>query len=414
MTQKLFRQEALDHQRDTWLGDVVLSRPPAFALLAWLFFAIALVLVAYLVWGEYTKKARAAGYLVPESGLIKIHAQQPGAVTALKVVEGQQVAKGDVLAIVSTERTSAQGDTQAEVSRQLVVRRESLQAEKAKIHQLYAQQSESARTRIAQMRQEVEQLAQGIEGQEQRAKLSERVVQRHVQLFQEKFVSEALLQEKRADLLDQQSRLRDLRRGKLGMERDLVALQSELAGYALRERNEVAALERSISELAANGLENEARRESYVLAPQSGTVTALQVGLGKQVNPQQPLMSMVPAGARLLADFYVPSRAIGFVRTGSAARLQYEAFPYQKFGSQAGTVVRVSRTAVPAAELPFPATGADVFYVVTVAPAQDHILAYGKPEALTAGMQVAADIWLDRRTLLEWMFEPLFSVTGKV
>jgi membrane fusion protein len=414
MTQKLFRQEALDHQRDTWLGDVVLSRPPAFALLAWLFFAIALVLVAYLVWGEYTKKARAAGYLVPESGLIKIHAQQPGAVTALKVVEGQQVTKGDVLAIVSTERTSAQGDTQAEVSRQLVVRRESLQAEKAKIHQLYAQQSESARTRIAQMRQEVEQLAQGIEGQEQRAKLSERVVQRHVQLFQEKFVSEALLQEKRADLLDQQSRLRDLRRGKLGMERDLVALQSELAGYALRERNEVAALERSISELAANGLENEARRESYVLAPQSGTVTALQVGLGKQVNPQQPLMSMVPAGARLLADFYVPSRAIGFVRTGSAARLQYEAFPYQKFGSQAGTVVRVSRTAVPAAELPFPATGADVFYVVTVAPAQDHILAYGKPEALTAGMQVAADIWLDRRTLLEWMFEPLFSVTGKV
>ena len=34
-------------------------------------------------------------------------------------------------------------------------------------------------------------------------------------------------------------------------------------------------MDRSISEITATGVENEARRESYVLAPQDGMVTAL-------------------------------------------------------------------------------------------------------------------------------------------
>ena len=39
--------------------------------------------------------------------------------------------------------------------------------------------------------------------------------------------------------------------------------------------------------------------------------------------------------------------------------------------------------------------------------------AYGKPEPLKAGMQVEADILLDRRRLIEWIFEPLLSLSGR-
>lgn len=411
----LFRQEALDHKRDTWLGEILLVRPTAFGVLALLFVGVALSVLAYLVWGEYTKKARASGYLVPDQGLIKIYPQQSGAISAVRVTEGQSVRKGDVIAIVSTERTSVQGATQVEIAKQLALRQSSLEEEKAKTHQLFAGQIASARTRLSQLQQEAEQVSRAVEAQQQRVKLSERVVERNAQLFQEKFVSEAALQDKRADLLDQQNRLRELQRSKIAVERDSVALQSDLTHLPLRERSEIAALQRSISEIAATGVENEARRESYVLAPQDGLVTALQMDKGKQANPAQPLMSLIPTGTRLQADLYIPSRAVGFVRVGNTARLQYQAFPYQKFGSQPGQVVKVSRTAVPAQELPFPtASSTDVYYVVTILPAQDHILAYGKAEPLQAGMQVDADIWLDRRTLLEWILEPLYSVSGRV
>ena len=79
----LFRQEALDHKRDTWLGEVLITRPTSFGVLTAMFLCIALGTLIYLGWGEYTKKARVSGYLVPDQGLLKIFSQQTGAVTQL-------------------------------------------------------------------------------------------------------------------------------------------------------------------------------------------------------------------------------------------------------------------------------------------------------------------------------------------
>jgi membrane fusion protein len=411
---KLFRQESVDHKRDTWLGEILLSRPTSFMVLAILSLSIALSVLGYLVWGEYTKKARASGYLVPDQGLIKIYPQQAGAITALSAKEGQLVKRGDVLAIISTERTSLQGNTQVEIAKQLALRQKGLIDEESKTRQLYLGQINSAKTRVLQLGQELEQLSRAITAQEQRVKFSETVVERHTQLFQEKFVSEMALQDKRADLLDQQNRLHDLRRNKIASERDAVALKTEIQNLPLKERNELSAMDRSIAEIAASTYENEAKRESYVLAPEDGMVTALQVDRGKQTNTAQPLMSLIPSGTRLQADIYIPSRAVGFVRLENLAQLQYQAFPYQKFGSHPGRVIKISRTAVAPQELPFPAPAGDVYYVVTILPDLGHVLAYGKQEPLQAGMQVDADIWLDRRTLLEWILEPLYSVAGRV
>ena len=38
---------------------------------------------------------------------------------------------------------------------------------------------------------------------------------------------------------------------------------------------------------------------------------------------------------------------------------------------------------------------------------------YGEPAPLQAGMQLEADVITDSRRLIEWMFEPLFTLTGK-
>ncbi|MFT6437607.1 MAG: membrane fusion protein, partial [Candidatus Azotimanducaceae bacterium] len=41
------------------------------------------------------------------------------------------------------------------------------------------------------------------------------------------------------------------------------------------------------------------------------------------------------------------------------------------------------------------------------------ISAYGKAVALKEGMSLKADIVLDRRSLLEWLFEPLLINKGR-
>ena len=52
-------------------------------------------------------------------------------------------------------------------------------------------------------------------------------------------------------------------------------------------------------------------------------------------------------------------------------------------------------------------------YLVTVALAAQDVPAYGKTFALQAGMALDADIMLDRRSIIEWIFDPLFSLVAR-
>ena len=42
------------------------------------------------------------------------------------------------------------------------------------------------------------------------------------------------------------------------------------------------------------------------------------------------------------------------------------------------------------------------------------ILTYGQAQPLAPGTQLDADIELDQRRLVEWVFEPLLSLKGRV
>jgi membrane fusion protein len=54
----------------------------------------------------------------------------------------------------------------------------------------------------------------------------------------------------------------------------------------------------------------------------------------------------------------------------------------------------------------------ELFYIASLALEKKTVLAYGKQEFLQPGMGFEANLILDTRTLLEWVFEPLFSISG--
>lgn len=55
MTSILFRQEALEFQRQRSLGEVVVVRPLSFRLLTALAALIAMAVIGFAFWGEYTR-----------------------------------------------------------------------------------------------------------------------------------------------------------------------------------------------------------------------------------------------------------------------------------------------------------------------------------------------------------------------
>lgn len=415
----IFRLEALASQQPKWMGDIILIRPISFALLTSLAVFSATSLCIFLALGTYTKRSTVIGQLTPNTGLLKIYVPQPGIVLEKKIAEGQAVKTGDILYVLSSERQSSRlGDTQASISQQVELRQASLRDELQKTRSLHQEERSGLSKKIAGLNNELLQLASQIAGQQDRVNLSKQTVDRYQGLVAQDYISKEQLQQKQEELLDQTARLQSLQRDRIAINRELSAQQTELAGLSLKHQNQIAQIDRLLSNTRQELTESEAKRRLVITAPQAGTATAVLAEVGQAVDGNRPLVSIVPTGASLRADLYAPSRAIGFVKPGDTVLIRYQAYPYQKFGHQAGIVDTVAKTALPASELngipSAPSTNPESMYRVTVKLAAQTVNAYGQPQTLQAGMLLDADILQERRRLYEWVLEPLYSLSGKL
>jgi membrane fusion protein len=418
----LFRPEVVQGRQQAWLGSIQLVRPVPLAVLTSLVVITALLVGGFLFEGHYTRKAHIAGYLVPDRGVLRMVPPQAGVVIESHAVDGQPVRRGDVLFVLSVDRTSLSGDTQAAVQSSLAARRSSLQEAVRHATQLRQAQAAGLEAQIADMRSELVQMDVEARVYEEQLALKRQDLAQYESLKDENFVSPAHVRTKKSELLEAQARLQALRLKRAAQTREIGVLEARRREEPLRSQASVGEIERELAALAGASAENAAKQTIVIRAPQDGIVTAVLAGTGHSVTPASAIASLLPADARLHAQLFAPSSAVGFVRPDQPVQLRYQAFPYQKFGHHMGQVLQVSRTPLQSAELmslPLPESlkatpAAEPLYRITVALDEQAVQAYGKAHALQPGMQLDADVLLDRRRLIEWIFEPLLSVTGRV
>lgn len=416
----LFRTEVLAESQARWLGTVLLA--PGISHLAFTIFSLATAaaLLSLLWFGEYTRKARINGWLVPQQGVLRVFAPLPGVVIALPAREGIEVAKGAPLLALSTElQSEALGATREEIVRRLQSRRDSLKAERETRSRLYARRVDDLSARLLARRSEQRYLLEQADLQRSRLKLAEEAENRQRVLLQGGNASLRQAQQAQEERLNQAMTLGELERSQAATRRELLEMEGELGNLPLTIEMERADVDRQIATLEQEIAETEAQREIVIQAPQAGTVTAVQAELGSNVGTAAPLMNIVPAGQKLEAQLFGPSRAIGFIRAGQRVLLRYEAFPYQKFGQYEGVVAEVSRTAINPGELTQLSgltsllAANEPVYRITVTLARQTAIAYGEAIPLQSGMQLEADVMMEKRRLIEWVFDPLFTLTGK-
>jgi membrane fusion protein len=419
--QPLFRHAALNAQKNHWLGTILLVRPVSYLFLTGLAIVFALMVVLFMACATYTKRSTVMGQLVPETGLLKVYAPQLGLVVEKKVQEGQLVKQGDILFVLSSERYSdGQGSVQASISAQHAQQRQSLRDEIVKTRLQQHDEQQALQSRLLGIEEELTRLEAQYKAQQTRVTLSEEAYQRYEGLLEKNYISREQTQQKQEEWIEQSSRLASMAREQVRMQRDALARQEELSSVRAKHQNQIAQLERSVSSVNQQLTESEAKRRLVIRAPESGTATAVIASVGTAVEGSRPLLSIVPRGARLEAQLFAPSRAVGFVRPGVPVRLRYQAYPYQKFGQATGRVVSVSRTALPASEIFTMGNpsgnnqNSEPYYRISVVLDQQAIVAYGVKQPLQPGMLLDADVMLERRRLYEWVLEPLISLTGKL
>ena len=414
----LFRREVLDSRQREWLGSVQLTRPVPLWVATGFVLVVAATVFTFLWFGEYTRKARIVGYLVPDRGVIRLTAPQAAAILESRVSEGKHVRQGDILFVLSVGQSSPSGDTQVAVEASLASRQQSLRGSAAQQSELEAARLAALDRRIEAMQRELAPMAAEEGLQRQRQQLAEDALAQYKAYRADNFVSDAQVRTKSEELFGVKAQVIALERQRAVHRREIVALQAERRELPLRARAAQGEIDRDLALVAQQSAENAARQTLVVRAPQDGTLSALVVETGQNVTSGGAMASLIPADTRLQAQLFAPSSAIGFVRPDQIVMLRYQAFPYQKFGHQGGRVVQVSRAPLQSAELaglPLPATqAAEPLYRITVNLDKQDVTAYGTAQALAPGMQLDADVVLDRRRLMEWIFEPVLGIASRV
>jgi membrane fusion protein len=415
MRSTLFRQEALDAQRDRQLGDVLLARTVALSILTILGVLLGLAVVLFAAFAQYTRKVHVPGFLAPSQGLIKVHATQSGVLVEKRVVEGQHVARGATLFVLSSERSMPHvPEAHATAMERLRERRASLGRDIERQATLGRVDRQDLQQRKLAAEAELAQLQAALATQNERLVSSRATLERFEALARQRFISDAQLARQREEVLEQQGRLQELERRDTTLRRDRASLESALATQGLKVETERSGLERQVSSLDQELTEYEARRTLVITAPADGVVTTILADRGQNVAADAPLLSIIPEGAVLQAQLLVPSRAAGFLATGQQVALRYQAFPFQRFGSAHGTVTEISRTLIAPGDTQLPLPLAEPAYRITVSLDRQVVHAYEKTFPLQAGMRLDADIALDRRSLVAWLFDPLIAVARRV
>ncbi|MCA3001946.1 MAG: HlyD family efflux transporter periplasmic adaptor subunit [Rhodocyclaceae bacterium] len=415
MDSPLFRPESIEHQRERLFGEALVVWPVTFKIVLLCAVLTAVTFASFVTWGEYTRKARVSGYVVPSSGFVKVYAREVATITARRVSEGDKVKKGDVLFLLAMDRSGVSGVGAGQVAAvETGRRREALLQEKVKLAAIGRSQTDQIEKRIVALSDEYAKIDREIDLQRQRVETFRKTSDRYKQLVADNFISANQLQQQTGLQLEQELLLSSLERNKLSISREISTARQQIPEIAMRSQNDVSAVDRQLSALTQDLAEVDARRELVVFAPTDGIVTAIQAEPGQLATPTLPLLSVIPADAVFEARLLAPASAIGFIKAGNTVNLRYAAYPYQRFGHQQGTIKQVARTIVAPNELASPLSLQEPTYVVTVTLHQQEIKAYGEKHPLQAGMTLEADVLLDRRPIYQWVLEPLFSIKGRI
>jgi len=165
-------------------------------------------------------------------------------------------------------------------------------------------------------------------------------------------------------------------------------------------------------------------------SPIDGIVYGLSVTtIGQVASAGEELMRIVPEGAALEIECYLPNKDVGFVKVGQTAVVKVESFPFTRYGTLSATVERVASDAIPEPDAQQAETGAshprkdqvfagaqrtqNLVFPVMLKPGRSVMSVDGQTIPLTPGMAVDVEIATGNRRILEYLFSPLVETASQ-
>ena len=407
---------------------------PVGRLVLW---TIVALIVAGFIWafvGEVDEVAVANGRVVPVGNVKIVQSQNKGAIKELMVREGEYVEEGQTLLVLDTTKTQADVDQlkkqvayysmtvdrlqaemndqpflppdnkegnldQKDISAQLALyrsRRTKLMADQQKNAAAIAQEEAAIESAQAQQQKYVSLYEVAMEKE-----------QRLEGLFQENAVSYFQLLEARATRVEYQKSAEAMdqeiqkEQAKLAEARDMQATTD--SAYRQDTMTQLVEAKRQLNAYQEELTKaNETNVQSEITAPVSGRVNQLAVHtVGGVVSEGQALMMIVPDDATLEIEAYADNKDIGFIQVGQEAEVKVETFNFQKFGMVEAKVAEISPDVVVDDQNKNSREQKTGTYRLKLS-IEDDTSGIG----LTPGMNVAAEIKIKKKRIVDFFLDP--------
>ena len=417
----------------------VVERPvsPTARVTTWLLLGLLAAALLWLVLGRVDVVASAPGKLVPADDVKLIQPGAAGIVHAILVRDGQTVRAGQPL----VELDPTVSDADAAQARKAL---ETAELDAARLRAILSAldgrglrftppagtSSEVADTQVALARAQHAEIQAGsqiraadtraarasrAEAQIQADKLDETLpllddqIAANEKLLEKGYVSKLRVIEMRRQRIaaarDRDAALATARKA----EAQIAAAGGNFSQSAAEARVRILAdLARAESEarLRKEELTKAAKRSSLqrLVSPVDGTVTQLAVHtVGGVVEAAKPIMVIVPARGKLIAEVTIANKDVGFIAAGQPVALKVEAFPFTRYGAVPGKLEHISSDAVQDEKR-------GLIYTARVTLDRATIVRDGRAIPLTPGMAVTADIRTGQRSLASYLLSPLDEI----
>ena len=411
---ELFRREAVEHHRQRLYGEVVMTLPLTHWAITTVIALAIILLLSFLVFGSYARKETIGGWVRPDHGIVRVQTQDEGVVEAISVVEGQDVEAGASLLALRLDADLRKGES---FSRRLTAdfenERHQLQDQMSAAQAQFRVREARVRGEVAGLERELDQYRRQLKVLDARTVLAKRQLDQRTALVRQGFVSRLDAEKLEDTLLATHQATEDLTQDILVKENKAKALRHDLTALPHERQAALAVLGERVATLDQRATEAGRRSHIVLTAPVAGRVADVRVELGETAKAKSVLIEILPQGAQIQVELFAPSRATGFLIAGSEVQLRYDAFPYQKFGVSKGRVLRISRSTMDARDLPRSISVDEPVYRVIVALDRQNVLVNGKEHPLQSGMTLKADLILERRRMIEYLFAPLLGAVRR-
>jgi len=429
-------KEAIAFQDDL---EALIAEPPPRLLGSghWLVALLAVLLLVGAAVAQVDVVVTGTGRLTPDAPPVVLQPIERAVLREWRVRPGQTVARGDVLALLDPTFTEA--DRTALAAQRSALRAQALRVEAELAGRspisgtdpdaalqgvLQAQRMTLHATRLRTFDAEIRALEAGQRTLSESAiTLAEQAgIARDVEALRQRLLegqigSRLQYLGARAQRLEAEQTLAQARNRREELSHSLAARRADRQGFlddwqrqlleeAVRLRGELVRVEESLAKATRMDA------LTVVTAPVDGVVLDMaRRSAGSVLREAEPLVTLVPADAPLIAEITLRSADIGHLRIGDPVVLKIDAFPFQRHGPLHGTLRAVSRESF-SPNLPAGAETQGGMPGVAVHRGQveitaDTALRLAPGAALIPGMTLSAEIKVGTRSVLGYFLNPL-------